>query len=177
MSFADFSLVPADDPQTAPGDDLAAATASALGVSPISPVAPTAVLPLGVSWLFDFRRGEFVQEGISPAPTREFDTLGQWCEMAVHSARYAHAVFSDGFGMEAPDGLIGQLGSAEAQADWTAALVDALMVHDRVSSVENVSVDWDPTTGTLTILTLDVITDTDETLNLSDVTMRAGGGQ
>lgn len=178
MTDPTFSLVPADDPQVSPDDDLAAAVAGALAVSSTTvPVTPDAPIPFGRTWTFDFEAGQFIRRGNSPTESTGFDALAQWCLMAIHSARYAHPVFSDDFGMEEPDSLIGEFALGEALADWQASLVDALLVHDRITSVENFDLTWDPAAGVLTINNFDVVTDTDARVTVSDVTLRAGGGQ
>jgi hypothetical protein len=175
MSTLGFSLIPADDPSSTAADDLAAATTGALalpaGVQAITPDAPE---PFGITWAFDWDHGQFIRVGTSPAQVADFDALGEWCLMAIHSARYAHPVFSDVFGMEEPDNVIGEFAVGEALADWQKNIVEALMVHDRITSVENLNLDWDPTTGILLILQMDIVTDEDETLTVSDVTLQAG---
>lgn len=176
MSFDDFALLPADDPQSSPQDDLDAAIEGALaaGDDPV-PVADDPPAPYGRSWKFDRTTGQFVRLGQSPAEVSGLDALAEWCVMALQSARYAHPVFSDEFGMEAPDSIIGALAEGEVVADWQAAVVDALLVHDRITSVENISLRWEPTEGVLYLDSLDVITDEDQTVTVSDVTLQVGG--
>lgn len=176
MSFNDFSLIPPDDPQSSPQEDIDAAAEGALAIADsVQPIEPDPVAPLGRSWRFDWRSGQFVRTGQSPAEVEGLDALAQWCEMAIHTARYSSPICSDDFGMEKPDSLIGSLVDDEALADWRAALVDALLVHDRVTSVENIDLQWDPTVGVLYVLSLDVITDEDQTVTVSDVTLQTGG--
>lgn len=177
MSFDDFTLIPADDPQSSPQEDLDAATAGALALSDqITPVDPDPPVPFGSSWGFDWSAGQFLRMGRSPAPVGELDAVAEWAQMALHSARWAHPVFDDTFGIEEPDGVIGEFAEGEALADWQRSVVDALLVHDRIASVENVLLDWDPTTGVLTVLSLDIVTDEDTTVTVSDVALQAGGG-
>jgi hypothetical protein len=176
VSFNDYSLIPADDPQSTPAQDLDAAAAGALQAQTgVAPVDPDPVRPMGSSWLFDWSEGQFVRTGQSPATVSELDALAEWAQMAIHTGRYAHPVFSDQFGMEEPDGVVGEFAVGEALADWQSAIVSALLVHDRVASVENIQLDWDPTTGVLTILSMDIITDEDAAVTVSDVTLQAGG--
>jgi hypothetical protein len=176
VSFNDYSLTPADDPQSSPQADLDAANAGALASQDaVVPVDPDPVVPLGASWLFDWNAGQFVRTGQSPSPVSELDALVEWAQMAIHTGRYAHPIFSDVFGVDEPDSVIGEFAVGEALADWQRELVEALMVHDRITSVENITLDWDPTTGVLTILSLDIITDKDATVTVSDVTLQAGG--
>lgn len=178
MSFADapFPLLPADDPASSPDEDLAASAAGALAPAPAAtPINAPAPIPFGKTWQFDFERGQFTHTGSSPTVVTGFSALEEWCQMAIHSARYAHEVFSDVFGMDEPDDLIGNFAIGEALADWQAALVDALMVHDRITSVENFDMVWDPSTGILTINSFDIVTDEDARVTVSDVTLQAGG--
>lgn len=173
-----FTLLPADDPQTTPDEQVAAAIAGALAVpSSQTPVAPPAPQPLGRSWRFDFEVGQFVRAGASPANTTGFGALEQWCLMAIKSARYAHAVFSDEFGMEDPDSTMGHFAEGEILIDWQQHLIEALMVHDRITSVENFDLSWDAASGVLTINNFDVVTDEDQTVSISDVTLVLGGAQ
>lgn len=174
-----FTMIPADT-AVDPAADLAAAVAgavaqpAALSVTPAPAIAP---IPFGSSWVFDWEAGQFVWQGASPQQTTsEFGGLEQWCLMAVHAARYAHAVFSDEFGMEKPNEPIGNLPSAEIEADWSQNIVEALLVHDRITSVENLLLDWDPQTGILSIVTMDVVTDADDqTVTLTNVQIPIGG--
>lgn len=176
MSFNDFTLIPADDPSSSPADDLAAAAQSAQAIpTPAQPVTDPAPQPFGISWRFDWEQGQFLRTGQSPAQTADFDSLAEWCEMAIHSARFAHPVFSNQFGMEEPDSVIGEIATGEVLADWQRSLIEALLVHDRITTVENISLDWDPGAGTLTVQQLDVVTDEDKRLTVSDVTLQAGG--
>jgi hypothetical protein len=176
VSFNDFTLLPADDPQSSPDEDLAAAAQGALAITDASaPVDEPPPQPFGLTWQFDWQAGQFVRIGQSPAQSSNLDAVAEWCQAALHSARYAHPIFSDVFGMESPDGVIGEIAEGEALADWQRSVVDALLVHDRITSVENISLDWDPSTGILTVLSMDVVTDEDQTVTVSDVTLQAGG--
>lgn len=173
-----FTLLPAEDPQTTPDDQVAAAVAGALAQpSSQTPVADPAPQPFGRSWQFDFEQGQFIHAGDAPADTTGFGALEQWLVMAAKSARYAHAVFSDEFGMENPDSTMGYFAEGEILVDWQQAMVEAWMVHDRVTSVENFDLTWDPTDGVLTINNVDIVTDEDQTVSLSDVTLNLGGAQ
>lgn len=177
MSFNDFVLLPADDPQSSPDQDLAAAVAGALAL----PVQTTAVdddppRPFGRTWRFDWECGQFVRAGQSPAETAGFGALEEWCLMAVHTARFAHALFSDEFGMERPESVIGEFAVGETLADWERHLTEALMVHDRVSSIENVQLRWDPRAGVLYVDRFDVVTDEDQRVSMSDIALTVGGG-
>lgn len=177
MSVGPFSLIPADDPQSTPDQDLSAAITGALS-APLStiPVTPEPEQPLGRTWIFDFEAGQFARAGGSPAETNGLGAVEQWCQMAIKSARFAHPVFSQEFGMEEPDSIIGEFALGEALAEWEANLIEALLVHERITTVENFDLLWDPSTGILTINSFDVITDEDEAFTVNQITLQADGG-
>lgn len=177
-SNPDFTLLPAEDPQVSPDDAVAASAAGALAdpTALATPIPDPPPIPFGRSWVFDWELGQFVVAG-APDDTVGTGTLAQWCLCAIHTARYACPVFSDEFGTEDPDDLIGEFAAGTLLSDWQAAIVEALMVHDRITSVENFDASWDPAAGVLTVTSLDVITDEDQTVTLSDITVQAGGIQ
>lgn len=176
MSFSDFTLIPPDDPQSSPTDDLDASVAGALALPDVTtPVTEDPPMPFGRTWRFDWENGQFVQSGQSPVDAIGLEAVAEWCEMAIHTARYSSPIFTDEFGMERPDEVIGEFAVGEVLADYQRNLIEALMVHERIASIENVELRWDPTVGVLYIDNLDVVTDEDETVTVSDVTLRAGG--
>lgn len=176
MSFNDFTLLPADDPQSTPAADLAAAVQGALTLPDVTtPVNATPADPLGRSWPFDWEAGQFIRQGQSPGNVSGLDAVAEWCLMAMHSARFAHPTFSDEFGMEHPESVVGEFATGETLADWQRHLIEALMVHDRVTSIQNLELRWDPTQGVLYIDQMDVVTDEDKTVTVSDVALTVGG--
>lgn len=163
-----FELLPADDEFVSDVAALDAAAAGAIEATGGPPVlADAAPAPYGRSWEFDFDEGRFRRTGGSPAEVRGQDTLKQWCLMAVHSARFAHAVFSDEFGMEDPEEVIGEVVVEEMVPDFERHLTEALLVHDRVASIENFDAEYDPAEGILYITSLDVVTDEEDGAPLS----------
>jgi hypothetical protein len=165
-----FSLLPADDDPITPEADLDAAAAAALADPALAPVADDAPEPLGLSWAFDFTAGRFVRQGTSPARLGGLDALRMWCMTALNSARYAHAIFSPEFGIEKPQGPIGEAGdrARDAADDWRVAARDALLVHDRVADVE-LTVEYDPVAGQVLVTDLLVVTDEEVELPFDDI--------
>jgi hypothetical protein len=166
-----FELLPADDEGSAPADDLAAAAASALedpGAPVLSSEPPAD--PSGYTWPFDFEQGRFVRYGQSPARVTGVEAIKQRCLMAVYSARYAHPIFSDEFGVEQPQRGIGSVGpeAREAADDWRAALRDALLVFDDVTDVQ-VTPSYDPIEGVIILSDLVVTTNEEVELSFSDI--------
>lgn len=160
--MSDFSLIPADDATA----DLDAAEASALEASDVLFPAEDPPEPFGRTPKFDFEAGRMVKAGGEPIWVTGLDALEQWCLMAIYSARYAHAVFTDEFGMEEPDS---PLGLAEEAAlvevtDWGARMTEALLVHDRIAAVEDFSARIED--DVIYIDRFDVVTDEDERLRI-----------
>lgn len=166
MADPQINLLP-DDRQLSPDQALDAAVAGALAIPQgVQPVPDPPQLPLGRTWQFDFEEGRFIRAGTSPAETVELGAVAQWCLMAIHSARFAHPVFSDEFGMENPDSPLGEFAVGEILADWQRHLTEALLVHDRIVAVENMDLVWDPTVGVLLIRSFDVVTDAGDALTI-----------
>lgn len=162
-------MLPVDEP-VAPDDAVAAASAAALD-APLPQQIAAGPEPFGLSWDFDYSVGRFRQQGASPAETHGFGSLAQWCLMTIHTARYAYPVFGDTFGWDEPEEPLGRTDVAELSGDWAQRLREALLVHDRVSSVD-IATDWDPVNGVLTVTKLDVVTDEAETLSLDGVQLQ-----
>lgn len=148
--MADPTLLPADGPDVTPDDELAAAL-DALAVD-----TGDAPKPLGRGWAFDFSAGDFVFHGQGPARVDGTDELRVWCEKALRTARLAHAVYSDDFGSDVVE-LIGAQPTPELIGEYQQAIEDALLVHDRVSAVQDfaftTSPDTDYVLGSFTVVT------------------------
>lgn len=166
----EFELLPADDEGLAPDEARGAAVAGAVGEA-VAPEAEPPPVPFGRSWTFDFTAGRFVRAGSSPVPATGFAALEQWVLMVAHTARYAHRVFSDEFGMEHPEAGIGELEVAAMISDYEQHLREAILVHDRVTGLENFKASYDSTEGVLTIESFDVVTDEEDVVPVTDVTL------
>lgn len=171
-----FELLPPDDEGVEPEAEVEAAAASVLEDVEGEPIADDEEppQPFGRTWLFDFERGRFRRDGAAPAEVRGFAALEMWCLMALHSARYAHAVFSDDFGMERPEEPLGELLDDEAAAEYAERAQEALLVHDRIAAVENFEATIDPRVGALAVEHFEIVTDDDERLVFDDVTINVG---
>lgn len=161
-----FELLPADDEGVPPAADLDAAAASAVAAD--APVVSAPPEPFGRTPLFDFEEGRYVRAGGSPVWVTGLRALEQWCLMAIHTARYAHPVFSARFGMDRPESPIGVVDVQEEMSDWGERLRDALLVHDRIVSVENYSAFFDAPSQVV-YFSFDVVTDEEERLAFTAV--------
>lgn len=135
----DYELLPPDPGLINPDLALDAALA------PVEDIENDAPLAFGRSWLFDFETGQFVRDGTVPKVVFELDTLIMWMEKALRTARLVHPIYSDEYGVDKDrTAQIGQQVDDDMLNEYQDAVTEALLVHDRVVSVENFSFDQDP---------------------------------
>lgn len=140
----DYELLPPDPGLINPDLALDAALA------PVENIEDTAPAPLGRSWRFDFQAGQFIRNGTIPLVVYEMDTLIVWIEKTLRTARLAHPIYADDYGVDNPDALIGQvlIGEEDLSA-YEESINTALTYHDRIISVEGFSFTQDPFDETL----------------------------
>jgi hypothetical protein len=134
----DYDLIPPDPGLINPDLQLDAALA------PVEDAGPDAPIPFGKSWRFDFIAGQFIRDGSAPQATYELDSLIMWIEKTARTARYAHPIYSDQYGVEEPYGLIGQQADDALLSAYEDGLTEALLVHDRIVAVEGFGFSQDP---------------------------------
>jgi hypothetical protein len=133
-----YNLIPPDPGLINPDLQLDAALAPVVDADPDAPI------PFGKSWRFDFVAGQFVKDGTAPQQTYELDSLIMWIEKTARTARYAHPIYSDQYGVEEPYELIGQQVSEALLTAYEDGLTEALLVHDRIVAVEGFGFSQDP---------------------------------
>lgn len=184
----DLPAIPTDPAEAGAAADLDAAIASLNESNDPAAVAGDPPEPFGRTPLFDFAAGRFVRSGGSPVYVTGLDAVRQWCEMAIRTHRGAHRVYSAAFGMDDPEGAIGQAADvAEAISDWGARLQEALVgVHERIVAIEDFEAHYDPDFRALVdgaerpvgaafvIDSFTVVTDDDETTNLGPIAVPVG---
>lgn len=156
-----LELLPEED-VVSPEEDVEAAVASALAPDFVS-LPGQIPTPLGRTWRFDWSSGRFFRRGSSPAEARGPDALIEWCQMALHSGRFAHAFFGDDFGVEDAEDPIGSPATAENKEEQ---IRRAFLQHDRIAAVDNVQIVGDPATGDIQVRYLEVITDDDDRIEV-----------
>lgn len=102
--------------------------------------------PIGRSWAFDFGRNSFVvgHKAKSPLETHGIETLRGWVLKCLFTARGAHAIHPDGYGLVQPFDLIGEPVLTAPAADMEERIRDALTFHPRITDVTDFIVDVDP---------------------------------
>jgi hypothetical protein len=95
--------------------------------------------PIGRSWAFDFQQRRFRRgRGLSPQATSGMGTLTQWIEKALRTARGAHPVSPDTYGMPAAS-LEGMIGSRVGivPPDLEERVTETLLFHPRITAVRD----------------------------------------
>ena len=111
------------------GDEFDIATEDGIPTEELDPV------PYGKSWAWDFSNGQFLKYGSQPAQTNGLDTLKTWINKTMLTARAAHIIYDDTYGVDEPDSLIGNGFDASAQNQWSENVRESLLEHDRISDV------------------------------------------
>lgn len=131
-------------------------------------------IPFGMSWAYDWDAGHFVRSGSGAVPVYGEDALAEWCQMAIAATRSAHAVFTEAFGIESLDAIIGHVMADEIPAEFEARLRDALLVHERIVDIQDISIDYDVGSDVLSFDAFSVITDEEESVELTDSNLNLG---
>lgn len=165
----DFVLLPADGPDILPDDELAAALDARDAAN-----ANQEPQPYGRGWAFDFTgTRDFVKHGQGPARARGIENLKVWIEKTLRTARFAHVIYGDDYGIDTVE-LIGRPLSPELVGQYGTAVTAALLVHDRISSVEDFAFSADPGTDLLEVTFTVVVDEGDESLTIT-AALNTGG--
>ena len=126
-----FELVPAEEADFDPDDEVVVADPDEF------PAEEDERLPFGLTWAFDPDTGQVATYGTMAVEVSGPDSVKIWALVALNSKRFAHEIFSDDFGMEVPDRLIGFQYEAERNADYIRDVRETLLVHDRIADVRD----------------------------------------
>lgn len=96
---------------------------------------------IGRTWEYDFNNLKFSGNG-TPIRLQDNDIriIMQWINRAVSTERYRYQVYPDWFGVELGPIWRGELVGIPALNHVRNTITEAIMVHDRITAVENVSV-------------------------------------
>jgi hypothetical protein len=163
-----YNLLPPDPGLISPDFALEAALA------PVVTYGTPDEVPLGKGWAFDFIANEFVLNGNAPAEVYGLDNLRMWIEKTMRTARYAHPIYTESYGVEEPFALIGQPPSGDLIATWQDAVVEALTAHDRIAAVNAFYYSQDPFSDALYV-SFTVVLDADAEQTIQVDQMQVGG--
>lgn len=166
----DFQLLPVEDTDLiSASEQLAAAEASITDNPFAQTTAGPAATPFGRSWQWDPTVERYVRLGTAPVETRGLDTLRTWIYAALQTAQSVHAVYPTAFGIENPDDWIGVTDPTDALVTFEPRANVALKQHERIREVDDLTAEYDPDEGVITIEDLVVITDEQEAVPLTEV--------
>lgn len=130
-----IGVIPSENPVFTPEENLRLAAAEAVdNALSVNPAVPGEQVVTGRGWAFDFAAGQFRRQGTSPAGVSGDDQVKAWIEKTIYTARFAHPVFSDQYGVDGITDFIGRNDPA-AESLIASAIRDALLVHDQIEDV------------------------------------------
>lgn len=167
-----FAYLPDEERDLSADDELDAAEAALdeqeLGAPEEAGQPP---VPFGRTWAFDFGRQRFSTRGAAPGEVRGHEALKVWLETAANTERFSSSLFSDEYGVERLDEVIGEIIPGEEELDGIEeALYEALTVHERVLDLDEFAAEVEDD-GTVTF-SFRVVTDENETVDLLDLIAR-----
>jgi hypothetical protein len=163
-----FQLIPAEAEEIDPDEQI-----EALGDPDAIATSPVEQEPLGMSWAFNPDTGLVQTYGIQPVAVTGVDALKVWCAVALATSRLTHPIFSDDFGMDEPDHLVGYAFDAERNADYIRDVRSCLLVHDRISDVRNFRFRHDPDDEYVE-MDADIVLDDEDLITLEGVRLAYG---
>jgi hypothetical protein len=102
--------------------------------------------PVGRGWAFDFLKREFVIAPTSHGPleTIRIETLRNWIEKCLRTARGTYPIYSDDYGIETPGDFIGGPVSQFPDQVYEDAIREALTAHERITEIDQFEAVYDP---------------------------------
>jgi hypothetical protein len=138
-------FLPPDDPIISADDDLDASLTILDEIVASDLVAADPPPPIGKSYYFDFALKRFTRAGAdSPMVTNGLDTLNQWVEKTIRTAKGAHPVYPSDYGMEDPWSIYGKHPNSADYATLEANIREALTFHPRIVDIDHFAADMDP---------------------------------
>jgi hypothetical protein len=155
--------------QSTPAEELAALETLDLAPTDDLVVTEEAPPPLGRSWAFDFITKRFLSQGQhGPAETYGDDTLVFWVEKCLHTARGAHPIYPNDYGMERPFDHIGRMMDTADYGDLEGRIHDALVFHPRIVDVTDFEANQEPDDDAL-FVTFRIVKDDGTAVQVTDL--------
>ena len=97
----------------------------------------------GKSWLFDFKKGDFVLDGAGRVVEADGHTAWvQWYVKTVLTQRFAHVIYSFDYGTELEEALK-QPSRKAVEAELERAITEALLADPRTEMVRDFTFEWE----------------------------------
>lgn len=138
-------------------------------------VAEDAPPPIGKSWAFDFTSGFVPAPAGGPLEEQGLAAIRTLVEKAIRTARGAHPIYSDDYGIDFPYEVIGKQANAPEIVLLRQAIEEAaLSAHPRVNAVTNYAAVVEPEEEAL-FVSFDVVLDSGESVSLTSVRITPPG--
>ena len=171
------SLLPVEDEPPSPEEELARADEEAEDFPESDDLIATEEerLPIARSWAFDFERGRFTRGSAQgPAETRGVMTLRYWIEKCLRTARGAHPIHPEDYGIDRVGrGVFGSPMSEAHGADLEERIRDALMYHDAITEITDFQAVQNPEDDLL-LVSFHVVLDDDVMLEVRNLALATG---
>jgi len=98
------------------------------------------VYSLGRSWLFDFGQFRFVTDrsrARAPARVTGIPQLQNWVEKAIYTSRGSLPIYSDDYGLEEPDLIIGSPFTSAAAASLRRRVEECVTFHPKIIGIDD----------------------------------------
>lgn len=96
----------------------------------------TELEPIGKSFLYDFKKGDFVISDGKLVKVFETDSLKVWIEKIIRTAQFKFQVYEDKDYGTTIDGLIGSnLPRSFVEAELKRVITEALLTHDHIEEI------------------------------------------
>lgn len=104
--------------------------------------AGTAALPLAREVMWDFEENRPVFRAGNPLTVTGLEAVRVWCWKALHTRRYAHEIYSRGYGCDAWE-LIGRAFTEQLKTSEASRYVrECLIINKYVTDVRDITVDF-----------------------------------
>lgn len=102
--------------------------------------------PVGRGWAFDFNKRRLIggPSGHGPLTTHGEETLKMWIVKTLQTARRAHPIYSDDYGMELPGDFFGGSVDRFPTDRYHDAVREALLVNQNIADVIDLRSRYDP---------------------------------
>lgn len=128
--------------------------------------------PVGRSWAFDFQRQRFMRSPRSHGPleTQGIITLRFWIEKCLRTARGAHPIHDEDYGMEHPNRIYGRPLRETQGMDLEQRIRDAVTFHPRITDITDFTTAFNPDEEYLAC-SFTVLLDDETTLEVTDLAL------
>lgn len=111
----------------------------------------------GKSWLFDFKKGDFVLDGAGRVVEADGHTAWmQWCIKTILTQRFAYVIYSSDYGTELEEAQK-QPHRKAVEIELERVITEALLVDPRTEMVKDFVFEWEGDTVKVSFVVVPVV--------------------